>query len=215
MTSSSGPPPPFPEYDWPRLRWRSAFWLSLVPAALAFVLFFYPQLTSNPSLSSARLLIGLPLALLPIIVPLTDWSLRAARCAISRTKNYPHARLAVISLESDLNAIRKAIVDLGLVSPIENGFELAKASISNHKLMIAIRRSTASPLSIGQHVAVVDIQDRLLMGLFRVTEERAAEYYAVEEGPLDPVWAGHVHQHGEVTMFPYLTAVSLAHGGHA
>ena len=200
------------EYSWSRIRWRTGFWLAFIPSILAFVVFFWPKITEQETPSGLRLLIGIPLVMAPILVPIFFWLIANIRTALNRIREF--GNLWEISNDrADENELLKANFAKFVLEVTERqSHDLKGAKIQNSHVYISVTKGPKPKLTDDDQLWVIDITDLRLMGIFQVAQETASEYYAVSIGGIDPLWKGEIHQQGEVHMFPNMTAISISKG---
>jgi len=213
MADHRWPPDPSAYYPWPRPHWRHEFWLTAIPFLLAFIVFFLPATASAELPVLLRFIIGLPLLLAPIIAPLVAWWWSVARMAISRIRGYPDLHRGAQQQDTDLLAIKADLYDVALSRQGAMALDLLRARVDDGHLYISIAKKTQAPLAVDDPVVVVDQTDGMIMGMFKVTQIRDADYYAVDTSGVNPLWKGQVFQQGEVSMFPNMIAVPLREGG--
>jgi hypothetical protein len=66
---------------------------------------------------------------------------------------------------------------------------------------------------IEDRVEIIDTEDGMSMGQFKVTEIRTDVYYAEEIGHIDPVWSGYIRGKGETEVIPHMIAMHIPRGG--
>jgi len=200
-----------PDLKWPKLQWQPMMWLSLIPFALSFVVFFVPILAEE-RLKSQRILIGVVLLLMPVIVPICTWLWRASRITYQRTINYSLLHDRALWYSEELFHARKDIFAILQSSLGGRLFEITRARYEQGLLYIALNKNKSTKLIEGNIVMVVHKFDGMSMGQFEVTEVRTNEYYAVGVRSIDPLWLTRMEQQGEISLIPNMAAIYLPRG---
>ena len=199
-------PPPL---EWPKIKWQAEVWWTIFPSLLGIILFFFPQLTANSTLAQYRLIIGVPLALAPLIVPFVLWLLMVCKVVIERANYYSSLQLKADQAIDDVEHLRKSYFDLAKQIADERQFEIISVANVDGKMFILIQKRKTPKVHQGDSMIVVHKEDGLLMGIFQVIEVRSKEIYAQGISNLDAVWSGYVRQQGEIRMTPNLAAIYI------
>ena len=209
-----------PELDRPRWEWWGNIWGSVVQVVLAFLVFFFPNLVGiDESLQPLRLIIGIPILLLPILGPTLLWLFKAGVVTYKRARYYPTLRHRTRRDEDDLARANQTIFAFLQNATSGQVYALDRAWYDRNtdQLFIVLEKNGTHDLTRGDSVAVLHTSGTRYMGLFEVTEVRAQEYYARGVTNVDPLWMGQMREQIEVRVLPFMIAEYLPAqglGGH-
>jgi hypothetical protein len=210
-THPIGQEPLPPDLKWPRVQWRINLWLDLISVLLAFIVLFWPGLVQE-GLEHIRFLVGIPLLLVPLLVPVLPWLCKVSYVVCRRAHYYPTLRQRAQREIDKLNEMEKNLFDIALTSSAGHLFEIARAGCYEDKLWIVLNKPKSPKLAEGDALLVAHIEDGRAMGLFEVTQVRDTEYYAIGISSVDALWWGYVRQQGEVTIMPHMAAIHVPQG---
>ena len=200
------------QHPWPRLHWRPELWFTFVGSLLAFVVFFWPSISDSQSPVSSRLLIGIPLLLAPLLAPALLWLLATTRTVARRVRDYPRVHLAAVQELDDIDSLKSDVYAIALQRQEARALNILAATVVDGHLYLSLARTPDTLLAIDDPVAVIDQSDGLTMGMFKITQVREQDYYAVGTSGINPLWKGQVLQLGETTMFPNMVALAFREG---
>lgn len=209
---STGTEPP-PELNWPNFRWRVGIWLTIASTVLTFILFVFPEL-SQGKFDRERISLAVAVALLPfVIVSAFPWLFKAGRIVGARAKLYPRLICIWKAQNRDLTEVRGAIAEFVQRSIEARTFDIDRACFTKGRLYVLVARKSGHEMVVGDTFEVVDREDNMSMGQFKVTEVRGNVYYAYGISHVDPNWLGYVQERGEVGVVPNIVAIQIAQGG--
>lgn len=201
-----------PRLPWPTIEWRSEYLLGLIPFLLGLVPIFAPNLTDAFVYQSYRIHVGVILLLSPVIIPFLPWLLKCTMIIYKRATTYSRASNLVEDIYGQLIEIKTNIFDLFQSSP-HLSYEIRGASYYKGNIYISVRHDTGFGLSEGDLISVVDLQDAMILGVFKVIQVRSADCYAMASGFVDPVLSGYIRQQQQADMLPHVVAMRFEGGG--
>jgi hypothetical protein len=181
--------------------------LSIASSLLGLAIFLFPSLSEQEFPLKFRLLIGIPLFLMPIIVPLVIYLWTLGRVARLRCIYYSHSRQRIQQCADELTDTRKALFSLVEQDIEAREFEITRAKYEQGKLYLALNRRKSPRLEKGDTLIAVHKDDGLAMGQFEITEVRDSEYHAIGVKGIDQVWLGYMSEQGETWLLPHMAAM--------
>lgn len=133
--------------------------------------------------------------------------------ALNRIQGYPALHQGAIAQHNDMLALKADLYEFALRRQSAPALDIIRAKVRNGHMYISIGKKEQLALDVEDPLVVVDQTDGMMMGMFKVTQIRDAEYYAVDTSGVNPLWKGQVLQAGEVSMFPNMIVVPLREGG--
>jgi hypothetical protein len=199
---------PLPNLKWPQWQWG---WgnnvLSIISSLLGLAVFIFPSLSESGFPLKFRLLIGIPLLLMPIIIPILIWLSKTSRVVYLRCIYYSPLRQRAQQHADELMDTRKALFSI-VKHDIESlEFEIMRAKYDHGKLYIALKRRKSLRLTKGDTLIAIHKDDGLAMGQFEITEERTGEYLAIGVKGIDRLWLSYMKNQGETALLPYMAAI--------
>ncbi|MBD0370283.1 MAG: hypothetical protein ICV60_05570 [Pyrinomonadaceae bacterium] len=199
---------PLPSLEWPQVQWRLGNnLLSIISSLFGLFIFIFPYLNEKEFPLKFRLLIGLPLLLTPVIIPIVIWLCGTGRVAYLRCIYYSPLQQRIQHHANELMDTKKALFSVVEHDIESREFEIMRAKYEQGKLYIALKRRKSPKLATGDTLIAIHKEDGLAMGQFEVTEERSGEYHAIGVKGIDGLWLGFMKEHGETALLPYMTAI--------
>ena len=202
-------PPPLP---WPKIRWRWEFLLGLLPFLMGLVPLFIPDLSNAPIYQRYRIPIGVILLASPVAIPLAIWLVKIFSTLIRRGTKYSLAIESAEMRDAQLMELKASFYNLLMQATPYDVFEISMASFYKGDLFVAVRSTDGKKLTEGKMLTIVDTNDAMILGVFKVVQIRADDYFAQAEGIVDPVLAGYIRQQQETAMLPHVVALSFRAG---
>lgn len=199
-------------FNWPKFQWRMGLLFTIASFLLTSILLIFPNL-SEGRFSCYRIFLIVFMIVGPfIIISVLPWLFKVVLTITKRVDYYPALLEISKTQQQDLTNMRNAIAELLQNIPKSITFEIKRASFTNGKLYILLRKSDGNMI-IGDRVEIIDTEDGMSMGQFKVTEIRMDVYYAEEIGHIDPVWSGYIREKGETEVIPHMKAIYIPRGG--
>lgn len=201
-------PPRLPR---PRIVWRAAFLLGLIPFLMGLVPIFAPNLSDARIYLRYRYVIGIILLSSPFLIPIIYWLGKSAVVLFRRGMFYVSATDSIEDLSNQLAEIKSNIFDLLQASSYQI-FEINVASFVKGSIYLSISNQDGPVLSIGDKLSVVDLDDAMMLGVFEVMQIRTSDYYARASGFVDPLFSGYIRQQQQTEMLPNIVAMRIIPG---
>ena len=200
--------------DWPRWTWgESSWWLTAVGAIVGILVLAFPSITSHKLW--VRLILLAFCVLLPALILLLIYSAKVIMIVTKRLRSYNDLYKNLEQRSEELIRSQDIILNLFQELTSRNRFEIDKVLDYDNNLYIVLKKKRGAKLSVGNTLAVLDLSDGTVMGIFEVIEVRAKEYRAKSASFVNAVWLGFIRQSGstESAAPPHTTAILVAKEG--
>jgi hypothetical protein len=188
----------------PKIRWRSEFWLALIPFVLGGLGIFLPQCPK---------ILAILLLLAPLYLPIVEYAYNLGKVGIQRVKHYPKTHLIAQQAIKDAGNCRIQYAQLAMKSDEMKIFEITEATYNQFtEMCLSLKKKRSPAVTHGDRFVVVDMSDQYLMGTFGVVDIQSQTIYVKAVEQLDPVWAGYVKASTRMTSFPNMRAILVTQG---
>jgi len=188
----------------PKIRWKSEFWLALIPFLLGALGMFLPQCPK---------ILAILLFFAPLYCPIVEYTYNLAKVGVQRVKHYPKTHLIAQQAIKNAEDCRIQYVQLAMGIDERKIFEISEATYSHSiEMYISLKKKRNPAVTPGDRFVVIDMSDQYLMGIFEVVDIQSQTIYAKAVGQLDSLWAGYVKQTVRMMSFPKMRAILVTQG---
>ena len=208
------------EFEIAKPRWGpvdSGWWLTA--AGTGFTMFGYmvPSIVKMPALQRVGVSIVI-LLLSPLLATIFNYARRWVLYIWNHHKAYDRLLSSYRSLSLDRNDLikqnEKARQTIRLLLQFHGTgdvFDVTRVQFFRHKLYVRLGKRGGAELTVGQSIIVIDGLDGFPLGEFRVIDDDATSYVAIQDGHIDSVWLGYIVKCGESEMAPPPGSIAVLH----